>query len=212
MQALAMRLAQGLLPLVDCGRYASNIVHVDNLVEAILCAIRADRGAGERYFVNETQPVPWKQVFEDLAQLLSLPVEFIEVGRDQVVPLLRDTSPPLGIRGHFKVALSGEFRSALSKMPIFAAMNSGAGALFAKLPRAQQLRIRERLQWPIKVPRRKTGPPLDDRYVTVQARRFHHSTEKLQRTLSWRPVLDYRAGLESTSQWLKFANIVPSGR
>ena len=60
MVGLAERLARGPLPLVDEGRNPSNLIHIDNLVEALLVAAQSDAGAAGRYFVNETEPVPWR--------------------------------------------------------------------------------------------------------------------------------------------------------
>ncbi|MCH7591909.1 MAG: NAD-dependent epimerase/dehydratase family protein, partial [Planctomycetes bacterium] len=55
--------------LVDDGQNATNIVHVDNLVQAILTALETDTGWGERYFANETEPTTWKQFYTDLAAM-----------------------------------------------------------------------------------------------------------------------------------------------
>ena len=90
-RGLVSRLMAGPLPLVDGGRYASNMIHVDNLVEAILAAIRSESGDGERYFVNETRAVSWFDVFEDFYRALGLKGEYVEVRRDQVVPFLSES-------------------------------------------------------------------------------------------------------------------------
>jgi nucleoside-diphosphate-sugar epimerase len=209
MRGLAERLARGPLPLVDGGSYPSNVIHIDNLIEAILAATRSERGAGERYFVNESQPVPWRRVFDDLGMLLGLRVSYVDIARKDVLPLLSSVTPRVGLAGHLRIAISGEFRSAISAMPMFRGLNDVAGLLFSKLPRRYQLGIRERLTWPIRVSKQTSGPSLDDRYVTVQARRFYHSAQKLRETLDWQPVLNYEEGLETTAAWLRFAGVVP---
>jgi len=210
MLGLARRLAHGPLPLVDGGRYPSNVIHVDNLVEAILAAVGAECGAGERYFVNETRPVPWRQVFEDLGRLLGIAVSYVDVSRDDVVPLLRSTEPRVGVAGHLRIAASGEFRAALSALPAFRALNDAAMGLFGKLPARYRHGLRERLTWPIRVTKADSGPSLDDRYVTVQARRVYHSPQKLREGLAWQPALGYVEGLETTAAWLRFAQAVPA--
>ena len=88
-RGLVARLAHGPLPLVDDGRYPCNLIHVDNLVEAILTAERRDDGSGERYFVNETVAVSWKQYFEDMMELLGFRCQFIPVSREAVLPVSR---------------------------------------------------------------------------------------------------------------------------
>jgi nucleoside-diphosphate-sugar epimerase len=207
---LAERLVEGPLPLVDGGQYPSNLIHVDNLVEAVLACLRADRGPGQRYFVNETRPIPWRQVFDDLAALLGIKPSYCEVRREDVIPHLDPRESRLGLRGQLNVMLSREFRTALARLPAFGFINNAAYSTFARLPQHTQARVKERLQWPIRIPKSNTnGPALDDRYVRTQARRFYHSPERLL-ALGWRPPLTYERGLETTAAWLRFAGIPES--
>lgn len=207
MKGLAERLVLGPLPLVDGGRHPSNIIHVDNLVEAILAAIHGERGSGERYFVNEPRPVPWRQVFDDLSKLLGIRASYVDVSREEIVPLMHSAAPRVGLAGHLRIAASGEFRAALSALPAFRYLNGAAMGLYARLPVRYRVGLHERLSWPIRVSKPAPRPLLDERYVTVQARRFYHSPRKLQDGLGWRPVLDYEDGLQTTAAWLKFAQV-----
>ncbi len=209
-RGLVSRLMAGPLPLVDGGSHPSNMIHVDNLVEAILAAIRSESGAGERYFVNETRPVSWLDVFEDFYRFLGLKGEYVEVTREQVRPFLRESSTPAGLKNYLQIGLSGEFRRALSKLPVLGRLNRAAASGFERMSPAVQTKIRERLQWPISVCPTATGPSLNDRYVKVQARRFYHSPEKLARKLGWQPPLTYERGIETTLAWLEFAGIIPA--
>lgn len=204
---LVLRLMAGPFPLVDGGRYPSNMIHVDNLVEAILGAIRSDGGAGERYFVNETQPVSWREVFDDFSQRLGLSVEYVEVQREQVVPFLKERHTDGGLKSHLKIALSGEFRRGIGMLPVFNRLNRAAASSFERLSPAVQNRIKQRLKGPIRIVPQRTEPRLDDRYVKVQARRFYHSPEKLARNLGWQPPLTYAQGVDTIVSWLEFAGI-----
>ena len=209
-RGLVTRLMAGPLPLVDGGRYASNMIHVDNLVEAILAAVRSDSGAGERYFVNETRPVVWLDVFEDFYRALGLKGEYVEVKREQVVPFLSESRMRGGLKNYFKIGLSGEFRRALSMFPVFERLNRVAATGFERMSPEVQAKIRERVQWPISVCRPSTGPSLDERYVKVQARRFYHSPAKLTQNLGWEPPLSYEEGNDTILSWLQFAGIIPA--
>jgi nucleoside-diphosphate-sugar epimerase len=206
-RGMAERLERGPLPLIDGGRYASNLVHVDNLVEAVLAAIRSDTGAGERYFVNETRPVSWRTVWEDLARRLGRTVAFVDASREEVLPLLASFERRAGIKDHVRIALSAEFRRAMSLLPAFGWIHRGAASLFESLPPATQQKIRERVRWPVRVEKPSGRPPLDDRYVKVQVRRYYHSPEKLARQLGWQPPLSYEQGLDTLVSWLRFAGI-----
>jgi nucleoside-diphosphate-sugar epimerase len=216
MRGLAERLGRGPLPLVDGGRHPSNIIHVDNLVEAILAVARATGGSGQRYFVNEIVPVPWRQVFDDLSRLLAFEPVYTEVDRAEILPLLEARMPAVGVAAHARVLMSGEFRDALSRLPVFGWVNQLAGRAFTSLPARYQGQIRERLTWPVPIEKVASEPALNDRYVTVQARCVYHSPRRLQEIFAWQPPLDYGRGMVTTVAWLRFAGVgaiksVPDG-
>jgi nucleoside-diphosphate-sugar epimerase len=209
-RGLTERLLAGPMPLVDGGRYACNLVHVDNVAEGLLAAVRTNSSGGERYFLNELEPVSWRQLYDDLANRLEARWEYVDVSREAVIPLLNPPAPSTGLAAHAKVLLSVDFRKAASKMPLFGWMNTTAGQLFRNLPAERQQRIRERVKWPIRIQKSSCGPRLDEPFVRVQARRFYHSPAHAQKSLGWRPVLSYAQGLDTTVAWLKFAGIAPS--
>jgi hypothetical protein len=64
----------------------------------------------------------------------------------------------------------------------------------------------------LRVPKVDARPSLNDRYVTVQTRRFYHSPEKLRTHLNWRPPLSYEQGLDTLTAWLRFAGIPDTSR
>jgi nucleoside-diphosphate-sugar epimerase len=206
-RSLVERLAAGPLPLVDGGSAPHNLIHVANLVEAILAAVQTDQGAGTRYFVNETEPVTWRRLFDDLAQRLGIQASFIDVRREEVVPLLDPRPRHAGLRDNLRVLLSADFRRAVARMPVLGYVNSCASNVFHNLPPQLRQRIRERLQYPVRIKRTSPGAvSLDDRYVKVQARRFHHSPRKIA-ALAYRPVFTYEEGLDTIVSWLEFAGI-----
>ena len=210
MRGLTERLMAGPMPLIDGGRYACNLVHVDNVAEGLLAAVRTNASGGERYFLNELEPVSWRKLYDDLAGRLDTQWDYFDVAREQVAPLLNPPATSSGLAASAKVLLSAEFRKAASKMSLFGWMNTTAGQLFRNLPADRQQRIRERVKWPIRIQRAASGPLLDEPFVKVQARRFYHSPAHAQKNLGWRPVLSYEQGLDTTVAWLKFAGIAPS--
>jgi nucleoside-diphosphate-sugar epimerase len=120
--AVAKMLA-GDIVLVDDGRYPTNIVHNDNLVEAILTALTSEKGWGERYFVNEQEPVTWKQFFDDLAAMVGIEGNFPVVTRDEVLRHMQGSVPAKpGLKSQAGALLSTEFREGLSVVPAFKSM------------------------------------------------------------------------------------------
>lgn len=209
LRGMAERLAAGPLPLVEGGAAPSNLIHVDNLAEAILAALRDTGHAGERYFVNETQPVSWRRVFDDLARGLGFAASYLAVKREDAVRQLpsRPRQQADGVGRYGRVLLSGEFRRAVSALPPFGWLQRTAVNFFEQLSPSAQARLRDRLKGPVRIEKDVPASDLGQRYVAVQVRRFFHSTEKLSASLGWRPPLSYERGLETNLQWLKFAGI-----
>jgi nucleoside-diphosphate-sugar epimerase len=207
---LAQALRSGPMPLVDGGVNPSNLVHVDNLVEAILAAARSPSGAGERYFVNETRPVSWRTVFADHARILGIEPEFVQVTTEQVRPFLPTGPRRASLRDQGRVLISPEFRQAASRLAPIGWINDLASATFWHLPSAIQNRLRERLQWPISVNGSGPALPLNSRFVTAQVRAYYQSPNKLVTRLGWSPPLSYEAGMETIATWFKFAGMVDS--
>jgi UDP-glucose 4-epimerase len=204
---LAEMLRAGPMPLVDDGKNPSNLAHVDNLVEAILAAIRGDRGAGERYFVNETRPVPWRTVLEDHARVLGIRPEFVHVTSEQVRPFLPAGPNRVSLKQTAKVLISPEFRRAASQLPAVGWLNQAASSTFNRLSYATQNRVRERLQWPISLGQSGKALPLNSRFVTAQVRAHYQSPNKLVTQLGWKPPLSYEAGMQTITEWFRFAGI-----
>ncbi len=205
---LVQRLAAGPLPLVDEGRYPCNLVHVDNLVEALLTAAATDGGAGRRYFVNELEPVSWKRYFDDFSRLLNIRLTYIPVSRDAVMAAMAPAAgPSRGLYEHARIALSGEFRKGLMLMPVFDWLNGRAAAAFEAMPGNWRQSIRRKFERPVRIPKTPAGPSLSDPWVRLQVRRPFHSPDSLVRELGFKPVLSYEKGLELTAEWFRFFGI-----
>ena len=208
--AVAKMLA-GDIVLVDDGRYPTNIVHNDNLVEAILAALTSEKGWGERYFVNEQEPVTWKQFFDDLAAMVGIESNFAVVTRDEVLRHMQGNAPARpGLKSQAGALLSTEFREGLSVVPAFKSMNDSAKrALNSMSPRWQE-RIRSRITRPTIIHPVRDTRRLDHKLTQVQVRRVYHSPEKIVRQLGYKHLLDRSHGNETTRRWLEFANLIPA--
>lgn len=200
-EGLLSRMSAGPLPLVDDGNHPCNLVHVDNLVEAILTLHRTAAVPPGRYFVNELQPVSWRQYFQDLTRLVGVTCDFVAVTRKEVIDSTSPISSDAGLTDHVKIAFSGEFRRGLMLMPAFRRINAAAYGAFLRLPEALQGKIRDRVQRPMSIQRETQTPTVDDPYVRVQARRVFHAPSELIDKARFAPVLDYERGIETTAAW-----------
>jgi nucleoside-diphosphate-sugar epimerase len=59
--------------LIDSGRAVAGLCYVENLVDAVLLALRQDAAAGETFNVTDCLPVTWRQFTDDLAAGLGAP-------------------------------------------------------------------------------------------------------------------------------------------
>ena len=205
------RLSAGEIVLVDEGRYPTNIVHVDNLVEAMLVALQSDTGCGERYFVNEAEPVTWKQFFEDLALMLGMEGEFPLISREEVLRHMGSgKSARAGFKSQAGALLSTEFREGVSVVPAFKSLNDGAKRVLTGLSPRWQERIRRRIARPTIIHPVRETRSLEHKLTTVQIRRVYHSPARIVSQLGYKHLLDHSRGMETTRRWLEFANLVPA--
>lgn len=204
---LAERLVTGPVPLVDDGCHPCNLVHVDNLVEAVLAVVRSTQTPQGRYFVNEVQPVTWRRFLDGLASHLGVEWTSIPVDRADVLERLGAPGPPRGVGAHARALASVEFRQGIATLPAMGRMLEALSAGFSRLPMEAQDRIRRRLQWPIRLQKRRPSVDLSDPFVAVQVRRFFHDPQRLADTFGWRPALTFEQGMATTASWLRFFGI-----
>jgi nucleoside-diphosphate-sugar epimerase len=203
----ARQLRDGEVVLVEGGKTPTNNVHVANVVEAILAAARSDAGWGERYFINDRDPVCWRDYFEDMQRILKLDAVLPSAARADVLQALNRPKPTARFRDNFTALLSGEFRQALSHLPLFRRFNTFVYNKFIQCSLEFQDRARARLHRPTVIPKDKLPPDLENRCVTEQLRSVYHSPDKIMTKLGYKHALTYRQGMETVRQWLEFANI-----
>jgi nucleoside-diphosphate-sugar epimerase len=207
---LAMRLSTGPFGLVDQGRNPTNIVHIDNLVQAIICAIDSDTGAGQRYFVNDPEPVSWFDFCSGVSRQIDCEPDYFQVPFDKVLAVVRPKSSYRGVREHARIAMSGEFRTAISVLPVVGWANSFAQQTFERLPQSLQASIRMRLKGTVHIRKHvEDEVGLADPFLKTQLRRYYHSPAKLRNELHWHPAVDYQRSLDTTGKFLRFALCKP---
>jgi dTDP-D-glucose 4,6-dehydratase len=199
---------EGRLPLLDGGTGFANLIHVDNLVHAIVTAMASDHGWGERYLVNEVEKISWVRFFEDMRLMLGAKSEFIKISSSQAGPMLSSGESRHRRGDSLRILVSGEFRAALSQFPIFRKLNEGAYKWFSSTRPWFQTWIRRRFQRPITISKQRIVAPVDQYFVRMQSRKVYFSPERLVGTFDYQPVLTYKQSMRTLRLWLEFANLI----
>ena len=148
------------LMMVDDGVHPCNLIHVDNLVEAILSAAGAEAGFGERYHINEIEPVTWKEFFNDLQDILGIHFKIPSISREEIKQAQRpQTSSDYSLSRNLKSLLSRDFRKGLTAVPVLRKLNDTAYRKFENLPPQTQAKVKRFLRGPATLA--KESPKLD---------------------------------------------------
>jgi len=202
----AQKLLSNDILLVDDGKYPTNLIHVDNLVEAILTAVQSDECWGERYFINEIEKTTWKEFYEELKEMLDLDIELRSVSRDEVLTNLNKTKKGSRFADYLRVLKSREFRETLSVFSTFKKFNDFACNTFYRLHPDTQHKLRQKLTGPSVIEKESTRINLNDPHIRVQARQIYHSPQKILSEINYAPLLNYQQRKETAESWFKFIN------
>ena len=202
----ARKIIDNEIMLVDGGMNYTNLIHVDNLVEAILAAVQSDEGWGERYFINEVEKTTWKEFYEELREILNLNIELQSVPRERVLTNLKKGGDKKGFKGSMKILKSREFREAMSVFPAFKKFNAFACNLFYRLHPDFQNKLLHKLTGPMIIKEDSPRINFDDPHIRVQVRQVYHSPQKIISKLKYAPLLDYRQRKKTTGDWFQFIN------
>ena len=197
--------------LLDKGKNPCNVVHVYNLIDAILLALEVDEAVGKTYFVTDGEPIIWKDFIEANIEMVGSNAVVSEVCSEDL--RIRNNSRlsfPESALATFKFLLSGELRNYLSKnVPLLRALNSFVYERFQLLNSETQQRIRKLLSKPVVIDRVEDGFVEYDAFVASQNRKVRHSIDRAQEELGYVPRMDLRSGIENTRSWLVSANHIP---
>lgn len=204
---LTQLLPLGRVPIIDGGGVI-NMIHVDDLVDAVACALAADGGFGEPMFVTDDQPRAWSEYIAAHAALVGVTPP--HVARDEVADRrdlrtwLRDSVAPLG-----PVVRSREFKSFVLQSPLMQAT-----ALRAYVA----VRGNERLQ-PYLARLRQDGSGAatadapsswDETWLQMQLSEAHLSSTLATSMIGFRARIDFAEGLARTARWLEAFGLVPA--
>lgn len=198
-------LERGRVCVVEDGGWC-NLIHVDDLVEAIGCALETERGFGQPLFVTDGEPLKWSEYIDAHADLIDASAP--RKSRAEVVPgeldwrgWMRASVRPLGA-----VAKSAEFRSFMFESPaaqatlfrVYLAMREKKSMrpLLAKLRAGAGASAAEK--------------SFDENWSLLQLSESRLSPARAAAEIGFRPQINFRDGLERTAEWLAAYRLTPA--
>lgn len=196
--------------LLHRGENPCNVVHVYNLVEAIILALESEKTAGEIYFITDGDPITWKDFIEANIALFEKKIILREISiNDVTIKKSCKLNAIKSVASTFKFLISGEFRNMLSaNVPLFGKINAFAFNKFQHINPKIQKRIKMLLSSPKSIPKIENNSIKYDSFIATQNRKVKHSIEKAKKELGYEPKLNLEAGIENTKLWLKSARYI----
>jgi predicted dehydrogenase/nucleoside-diphosphate-sugar epimerase len=202
-------LKAGRVILVNGGDGICNAVYVDDLVLGILSACVASGGRGERFLISGPVPTTFRDFYGAYERMLgrestaSLPLDEVlrlwheqlrRTGtKAQVVSLLRD---PVVFKRLATLPFVSKAKNMASRPMIDAAKSLLLGGRKTSRGDAAPVRRERPLQL------------LAESDAIFQARKTRVSIAKAQRVLGYTPIYDLEKGMERTSAWVRWANLL----
>lgn len=200
------KLRKGTLALVSNGQNPCNLVHVDNLVEAILLSLWKPEAVNQVFFVTDDPVISWKQCLEDQTALLKIPLQIV-AETDLEIPRAEHIWTE-SLRITPRVLLSGALRQQLRRIPLVRVVEEKLYSGFQSLPAGTQHLLRSRLtDGNVPFVKRPSSAP---RFVreglhSIQLRKIAHSSEKARRLLGYTAPVKYEEGMALLEAWLLYA-------
>jgi predicted dehydrogenase/nucleoside-diphosphate-sugar epimerase len=198
-------LGDGRVPVVDDGGVI-NLIHVDDLVDAVAAALASDRGFGEAMFVTDGVPRPWSEYV--LAHAALLDVDPPHVARDGVAgrrtmrQWLRDSVLPLA-----PVLRSSEFRAFVLTSPLMqaTALRAWVAARGNKALGPHLARVRGGGSDGTAA----VSGSFDETWVQMQLSEARLSAGRAAATIGFRARVDFAEGLRRTAAWFEAFGLMP---
>lgn len=202
-------LKSGRVVLINGGDGLCNAVYVDDVVQALLRAAVAAKGAGERFLVSGPAPVTWREFYGAYEDML---------GFRSTVSLTLEELDGLRALNDRKQRTTAQLASILRDPAVFRKL--------AHLPIVE--RVKSQVPRPVVEagksvllgggkPRERRGPrPTPEKPVHIpaaldakfQAAKVHARIDKARQLLGYEPAWPFREGIARTRDWVAWANLL----
>lgn len=207
-----MDIRAGKISLVEEGAHASNMVYVDNAVEAVRQALVSDNAAGEVFFITD-DVCTWREIFGAYAGWLGreLRSATLEDIRSRIHPTWGQRAASF-VSDIWHGVLVPSVRYTAFRAAVCPTLGPRLSRLWQKVPTSMRYRI---VGDPLgrSVPSAAAlGKTEDDPYPTASllelyAGRGIFSNEKAKRLLGFGPKVSRIEALERTRQWAEWARL-----
>jgi nucleoside-diphosphate-sugar epimerase len=209
-----MHLANGFETLVGDGSGASNMVYVDNAVEAILRSIGNSKAIGETFFIVDDE-VSWRDHFQEYASWMA-GVELRSVSREKFNQLLQVSA--IGRVGAWfgdvwKSVLMPSLRDAAFHVAESKSVGKLASSIWSTVPVSfKEKFLGDRgLTLPYVVLGIESAPENKPKtavgLLQVYASQAAISNKKAKRILGWGPSLNFDKAMANTREWAQWARL-----
>ena len=206
----------GIISVVDGGKHLSNMVFIDNAVEAILLSIRKEEAIGETFFITDDE-ITWRTLYQHYAEWLG--IKSLESISSEEVMTLVNPSFVKRLQLVGSDLLSNVFIPILRYSAFRVAESEFLGPFASGVWQSVPLSIREKLlgnqieeEQPLPVKGEaissngKVLPPLG--LLEVYAGRGVFSNAKAKAILGYGPLVSFPDALKVMETWARWARLI----
>lgn len=208
-------LKSGCYVLIDGGNSPSNMVYIDNVIDAIQLAITHDNAIGHALTITNNEPTTWKEFFAAYANMFAPPLPLLNLQLKEVkieranqlreclkeILLNPNKLPPLfPIISH-----DSELIKSLSSLIIKSIPRSQAVKLISRLPEAIKTRY-TRISKEKSIPGFSRVP--DDNFVKLFTSQVQFPIRNAIEIIGYRPRVSFERGMGLTKKWLDYQRLL----
>lgn len=202
--------------LIDEGNSPSNVVYIDNVIDAIELAIKKDNAIGHSFIVSDDKLVTWKQFFLAYAKMFhnppilsNLSSKEIEIERSkQRREILKEILlNPVKLPLFFPIITheSKPLKFIASSLANKSSLKNKLIGLSSHLP--DRVKTHYRSISDDKNISRLDRIPSDD-LIKIFASKIQFPIKKAHEKLGYRPKVSFEKGMKLTEKWLKYQRLV----